>query len=133
MSIYSRQYFRCIGKSLHHQFKNHQNKPGVIAVLIIVFDSVYSEIVTIICYLLYFMWCIPNDSSQFYTRVMGKLATAQRDKRLYFAALISQSIISMFYLALVASQLCLSLTWSETPKTHFLLYVRPLMTYIFIT
>ena len=33
MSIYSRQYFRSIGKSLHHQFKNHQNKPGVIAVL----------------------------------------------------------------------------------------------------
>ena len=34
MSIYSRQYFRSIGKSLHYQFKNHQNKPGVIAVLI---------------------------------------------------------------------------------------------------
>ena len=33
MSIHSRQYFRSIGKSLHHQFKNHQNKPGVMAVL----------------------------------------------------------------------------------------------------
>ena len=60
-------------------------------------------------------------------RCRSACASVQSDRRLCFRCLdtiillVSISEISSFYLASVAAQAGLSVTWSETPKTGFLM------------